>query len=83
VVKAFLALSGPVRITRRIIDRRDDRTLVSVGDHKSGGRMIQRLMSVVGGGNHWPGGRWLRPSEGKTTEIETNTKSLRVFALHR
>jgi polyhydroxybutyrate depolymerase len=83
VVKAFLAPWGQVQQTSRVIDRRDDGTSVTVTDHKSGGRVVLRLMTVEGGGHHWPGGRKARASDGKTAEIDANTEILRFFALHR
>jgi polyhydroxybutyrate depolymerase len=83
VVAAFLAPWGPVQTTRRQIDRKDDGTSVTVTDHSRGGRVVLRVMTVEGGGHHWPGGRKARQSEGKTEEIDANTEILRFFALHQ
>jgi polyhydroxybutyrate depolymerase len=83
VVAAFLAPWGPVQTTSRRIDRRDDGTSVTVTDHVSGDRVVLRLMTVEGGGHHWPGGRKARLNEGKTEEIGANAEILRFFALHR
>jgi polyhydroxybutyrate depolymerase len=82
VVTAFLAPWGPVQKTSRTIDRRDDGTSVTVTDHSAAGRVVLRLMTVEGGGHHWPGGRKARLDEGKTQEIDANTEILRFFALH-
>jgi polyhydroxybutyrate depolymerase len=83
VVRAFLAPWGPVRRTSRVIDRRDDGTSVTVTDHLSGGRVVLRLMTVEGGGHHWPGGRKAGQGGGATAEIDANAEILRFFALHR
>jgi polyhydroxybutyrate depolymerase len=82
VVAAFLAPWGRVQSTTSTIDRREDGTSVTVTDHKSGGRVVLRLMTVNGGGHHWPGGRKARLAEGKTAEIDANTEILRFFALY-
>lgn len=82
VVEAFLAPWGRVQSTTSTIDRRDDGTSVTVTDHKSGGRVVLRLMTVKGGGHHWPGGRKARLAEGKTAEIDANAEILRFFALY-
>lgn len=80
VVKAFLAPWGPTTSTSRSIDAKDDGTSVTVTDHSTGGRVVLRLMTVEGGGHHWPGGRKARLKEGKTQEIDANTEILRFFA---
>jgi polyhydroxybutyrate depolymerase len=81
VVKAFLAPWGGVLAkTSRTIDRKNDGTSVIVTDYQKGGRIVLRLMKVVGGAHHWPGGRNARLSEGKTQEIDANTEILRFFA---
>lgn len=83
VVKAFLAPWGGVLASpSRHIDRRDDGTSVTVTDYLKGGRVVLRLMTVEGGGHHWPGGRKARLAEGKTQEIDANAEILRFFALH-
>lgn len=83
VVKAFLApWGGVLASTSRHIDRRDDGTSVTVTDYLKGGRVVLRLMTVEGGGHHWPGGRKARLAEGKTQEIDANAEILRFFALH-
>jgi polyhydroxybutyrate depolymerase len=82
VVVAFLSPWGPVDKTSRTIDRRDDGTSLTVTDHKSGGRLVLRLVAVEGGGHHWPGGRKARLTEGKTQELDANAEILRFFALH-
>lgn len=83
VEQAFLAPWGPVQTTSHRIDRRDDGTSVTVTDHSIGGQVVLRLMTVEGGGHHWPGGRKARASDGKTEEIDANAEILRFFALHR
>jgi polyhydroxybutyrate depolymerase len=82
VVEAFLAPWGRVQTASRTIDRRNDGTSVKVTDHTSGGRVVLRLMTIEGGGHHWPGGRKARLDRGKTEEIDANTEILRFFALH-
>lgn len=83
VVRAFLApWGGGVSQSTRRIDRRDDGTSVIVIDHKKGGTVVLRLMTVEGGAHHWPGGRKARQKGGKTEEIDANTEILRFFALH-
>ena len=81
VVKAFLApWAGVQTDPSRTIDRKDDGTSVIVTDYRKGGRVVLRLMTVEGGGHHWPGGRKARMAEGKTQEIDANTEILRFFA---
>lgn len=81
VVKAFLSPWGSVRAEAgRTIDRKDDSTSVIVTDYRKGGRVVLRLMTVEGGGHHWPGGRKSRMADGKTQEIDANTEILRFFA---
>lgn len=81
VVQAFLAPWGGIMAeTSRTIDRKDDGTSVVVTDYQKGGRVVLRLMTVEGGGHHWPGGRKARMAEGKTQEIDANTEILRFFA---
>jgi polyhydroxybutyrate depolymerase len=84
VVAAFLAPWGRrLTVTERQIDRRrNDGTSVTVTDHLKGRTVVLRLMTVVGGGHHWPGGRKARMDSGKTEEIDANTEILRFFALH-
>ena len=82
VVAAFLTPWGPVQMISRTIDSRDDVTSVTVTDHSKGGRVVLRLMTVEGGGHHWPGGRKTRPDQGKTQEIDANAEILRFFALN-
>ena len=82
VVQAFLAPWGKTTTTTRSIDRRDDGTSVTITDHQKGGAVVLRLITVEGGAHHWPGGRKVRLSEGKTQEIDANTEILRFFALH-
>jgi polyhydroxybutyrate depolymerase len=83
VVDAFLAPwgGGLVASTRRI-DRRDDGTAVVITDYRQGGTVALRLITVEGGGHHWPGGRKARLTTGKTQEIDAKTEILRFFALH-
>jgi polyhydroxybutyrate depolymerase len=83
VVDAFLRPwgEGLTRTTRQI-DRRDDGTRVVITDHAKGGTVVLRLITVEGGGHHWPGGRKSRLERGKTQEIDANTEILRFFALH-
>lgn len=83
VTKAFLtAWSGPLEMTSRRIDARDDGTSVTITDYAVKGRMVLRLETVKGGAHHWPGGRKARLSSGKTEEISANAELLRFFALH-
>lgn len=82
VAEAFLAPWGAVQISSRTIDRMDDGTSVTITDHTIGGRVVLRLMTVNGGGHHWPGGRKARLRDGKTKEIDANSEILRFFALH-
>lgn len=82
VVRAFLAPWGNVTTSSRQIDRRDDRTSVTVTDYKKGALTVVRLIKIEGGAHHWPGGRKARLSEGKTQEIDANTEILRFFAAH-
>ncbi|MDZ4086534.1 MAG: PHB depolymerase family esterase [Tabrizicola sp.] len=83
VVQAFLAPWGGVLAeTRRSIDTRDDGTSITVTDYQRRGKVVLRLMTVQGGGHHWPGGRKARLTEGKTQEIDANTEILRFFAAH-
>jgi polyhydroxybutyrate depolymerase len=80
VVEAFLGPWGGVLAkTSRTIDRRNDGTSVTVTDYQKGGRVVLRLMKVVGGAHHWPGGRKARLSVGKTQEIDANAEILRFF----
>lgn len=83
VVQAFLAPWGRVSETSRTIDRRDDGTSVTVTDYRKGGGVVLRLMMVEGGAHHWPGGRNIRLSGGKTQEIEANSEILRFFKAFR
>jgi polyhydroxybutyrate depolymerase len=53
-----------------------------VTDHLSRGTVVLRLITVEGGGHHWPGDRKARLDEGKTREIDANSEILRFFALH-
>jgi polyhydroxybutyrate depolymerase len=83
VVAAFLAPWGEVpNVTEREIDQRDDGTLVRITDHFHGGSVVLRLITVEGGGHHWPGGWKNLPDGGATQEIEANAEILRFFALH-
>jgi polyhydroxybutyrate depolymerase len=82
VVAAFLAPWDTVQRTSRTMDRHDDGTSVTVTDHLSRGTVVLRLITVEGGGHHWPGGRKARLDEGKTEEIDANAEILRFFALH-
>lgn len=83
VVQAFLAPWGDkIAESSRKIDREDDGTSVTVTDHLMGNTVALRLMTIEGGAHHWPGGRKVRQSEGKTREIDANTEILRFFALH-
>lgn len=80
VVRAFLAPWGGVLAeTSRTIDRKEDGTSVTVTDYLRAGRVVLRLLTVEGGGHHWPGGRKARLNEGKTQEIDANTEILRFF----
>jgi polyhydroxybutyrate depolymerase len=82
VVQAFLAPWGPVSEVSSSFDRKDDGTSVIVTDYDRRGMTVLRLITVEGGGHHWPGGRKARLTEGKTQEIDANTEILRFFALH-
>jgi polyhydroxybutyrate depolymerase len=81
VVSAFLGpWGGGLTETMRRIDRKDDGTSVRVTDYLKDGQVVLRLMTVVGGAHHWPGGRKARLTEGKTQEIDANTEILRFFS---
>ncbi len=83
VRRAFLAQwPGVMTGTTRQVDRHDDGTAVTVTDHASTGRVVVRVITVIGGGHQWPGGRKARAVAGKTQEIRANAKILRFFALH-
>ncbi len=83
VAAAFLApWGGPLRQIHRTIDRKDDGTSVTITDHKVQGRVALRLITVTGGGHHWPGARKVMRESNKTQEIDANTEILRFFALH-
>ncbi|MFN4201688.1 MAG: alpha/beta hydrolase family esterase [Tabrizicola sp.] len=81
VVRAFTAPWGAVVETGSRIDGRDDGTAVVVTDYSKAGRVVVRLMTVEGGAHHWPGGRKVRLTKGKTQEIDANTEILRFFAM--
>lgn len=81
VVTAFRAPWGALGEVSRRIDRHDDGTAVVITDFAKGSRVVVRLVTVEGGGHHWPGGRKLRLSDGKTQEIDANAEILRFFAM--
>ncbi|MCX7288227.1 MAG: hypothetical protein NTW20_11915 [Rhodobacterales bacterium] len=83
VVQAFLApWGGGLTQTTRKIDRKDDKTSVTITDHAKGARVVLRLITIEGGGHNWPGGRKPRKDMAMTHEIDANTEILKFFALH-
>jgi polyhydroxybutyrate depolymerase len=83
VVDAFLAPWGDgLTVTSATINQREDGTSVVVTETQKGGAVVLRLMTVEGGGHHWPGGIKARLTEGKTQEIDANTEILRFFAIY-
>ncbi|MGL4236049.1 alpha/beta hydrolase family esterase [Tabrizicola sp.] len=83
VVQAFLApWGGGLSETSRTINRKDDGASVVVTDYQKAGQTVLRLITVEGGGHHWPGGRKLRGADVQTQEIDANAELLRFFAQH-
>jgi polyhydroxybutyrate depolymerase len=83
VVQAFLSpWPATLSTTTHEIDARDDGTSITVTDYSNRTKVVLRLMTVIGGGHHWPGGRKARQDTGNTQEIAANAELLRFFALH-
>jgi polyhydroxybutyrate depolymerase len=81
VVKTFLApWGGGIREVGRSIDRAADGTSVTISNYSKKDRVVLRLITIDGGAHHWPGGRNMRITKGKTQEIDANTEILRFFA---
>jgi polyhydroxybutyrate depolymerase len=81
VVAAFLEpWGGNAEVGSREINRKEDGTSVIVTDHRIGGKIVLRLMTIENGAHHWPGGRKARLKAGKTQEIDANAEILRFFA---
>lgn len=79
-VAAFRAPHGAMAQRRSVIDPARDGTRVEVTAWEKSGRDRVVLMTVVGGGHDWPGGRRARDG---TRDIRANDEVLRFFAAWR
>lgn len=70
---------GMLAMTNQARDAKDDGTDVTITDWSAQGSVQVRLITIIGGAHHWPGGRKARLSAGKTQEIDANAEILRFF----